>query len=180
MTKAFCVNCGAELGEDHRHCPRCGTARWVPPQTTPELRPPPGPGTQSFHPVVARPVQSPRLRLLPYIFAMGAVFWLIELAQFAAVVAAPAGRDQMQQALVNAGITQDVTTVVVFESVIGLALTAAAAALHSAAYFGLRRVRPWGWITAVIVATAWSLVLVGIPILVLLMRRDTRAAYGIS
>jgi hypothetical protein len=180
MTKAYCVSCGAELAEEHRHCPRCGTARWAPPQPTPSLRPPPGPGTQSFHPVVARPVLSPRLRLLPYIFAAGAVFWLIELAQFAAVVAAPAGRDQMHQALVAAGMTQDVSTVVILESVIGLALTVAAAALHSAAYFGLQRMRAWGWVIAVIVAAGWSLVLVGIPILVLLMRRATREAFGIS
>jgi len=33
---------------------------------------------------------------------------------------------------------------------------------------------------AVIVAAAWSLVLVGIPILVFLLRRPTRQAYGIS
>jgi len=105
---------------------------------------------------------------------------LIELAQFAAVVAAPAGRGQLQQALVNAGVTHDLSSVVVVESVLGLSIAAGAAAVHAASYFGLRAMRPWGWITAVIVAAAWSLVLVGIPILVLLLRRSTREAYGIT
>jgi hypothetical protein len=44
----------------------------------------------------------------------------------------------------------------------------------------LRTRKPWGWIMAVIVSAAWSLVLVGIPLLVFLLRRTTRAAYGIS
>jgi hypothetical protein len=35
-------------------------------------------------------------------------------------------------------------------------------------------------VVAVIVSAAWSLVLVGIPILVFLLRRPTRDAYGIS
>jgi hypothetical protein len=117
---------------------------------------------------------------LPYFFGAGAIFWLIVLTQFAAVVAAPAGRDQLHQALVTAGITRDVTTMVYVESALVLAFEVAAAALHTAAYFGLRRMRAWGWITAVIVAAAWSLVLVGIPILVILLRRTTRQAYGIS
>ena len=43
--------------------------------------------------------------------------------------------------------------------------------------FPLRK--PWGWIAAVIVAAAWSLLLVGIPMLILLSRTSTRHAYGI-
>jgi biotin transporter BioY len=54
-----------------------------------------------------------------------------------------------------------------------------AAALHATAYFGLRARKPWGWIAAVIVAAAWSLLLIGIPVLVLLIRSNTRHAYGI-
>jgi hypothetical protein len=122
----------------------------------------------------------PQRRWLPYVFAAGAVFWLIELAQFAAIVAAPAGRDQLQQALLTAGVTHDVATIVTVEAAIVLAFETLAAALHAAAYFGLRRKRPWGWITAVIVAAGWSLLLVGIPVFVLLLRRETREAYGIS
>jgi len=44
----------------------------------------------------------------------------------------------------------------------------------------LKRLRVWGWITAVIVSSGWSLVIVGIPILVLLLRRSTREAYGLT
>ena len=120
-----------------------------------------------------------RLRWLPYLFAAGAVFWLIELTQFAAVVAAPAGREQLRQALLTAGIT-NVNTMLTVEVVILASLEVAAVALHGAAYYGLRAYRAWGWVVAVIVAAAWSLLLVGIPLLVFLLRRPTRQAYGIS
>jgi hypothetical protein len=120
------------------------------------------------------------LRWLPFVFAAGAVFWLVELVQFAAIVAAPAGRDQLQQALVDAGIKQDISTVLVVESVIVFVFEGVAATLHAAAYFGLRKLRPWGWIAAVIVSAAWSLALVGIPVLVVLLRRETRQSFGIS
>jgi len=120
------------------------------------------------------------LRWLPFVFAAGAVFWLVELVQFAAIVVAPAGRDQLRQALVGAGVKQDISTVMVYESVAVFLFEGAAAALHAAAYFGLRKVRPWGWIAAVIVSAAWSIILVGIPMLVVLLRRDTRQSFGIS
>jgi hypothetical protein len=179
VTAAYCINCGAGLAEEHFFCPRCGAQRFAPPQAEPPLRPPPSPGSQPFHPVVNRPAPAPRLRWMPFVYAAGSVFWLIELAQFAAILAAPAGRDQLHQALVTAGVTQDVSTVVVVEAAIVLAFEVSAAALHAAAYFGLRAKRPWGWIAAVVVAAGWSLVLVGIPILVLLLRRTTRESFGI-
>jgi len=106
------------------------------------------------------------MRWLPFVFAAGAVFWLIELTQFAAIVAAPAGRDQLRQALVTAGVSQNVWTVVIVESVIVAAFELSAAALHAAAYFGLRRLRSWGWVAGVIVAAGWSLILVGIGLAV--------------
>src|SRR6266480_5517795 len=101
-----------------------------------------------------------RLRWLPYLFAAGAVFWLIELTQFAAVVAAPAGRDQLRQALVTAGIT-NVNTMLTVEGVILASLEVAAVALHGAAYYGLRAYRAWGWVVAVVVSSFWSLFIVG-------------------
>jgi hypothetical protein len=118
-------------------------------------------------------------RWLPYLFAAGAVFWLIELTQFAAVVAAPLGRDQLRQALVNAGITANVDTLLVVESILIGFLELVAAVLHGAAYYGLKSFRAWGWVVGVVVS-AWSLLLVGIPVLVFLLRRPTREAYGIS
>ncbi len=119
-------------------------------------------------------------RRLPFLFAAGAVFWLIELTQFAAVLAAPAGRDQLVQALVSAGVKQNLDTILVTECVIIVLFEAGAAALHAVAFYGLRRFRAWGWVTAVIAAVAWSFVLLGIPVLVFLLRRPVRQAYGIS
>ena len=121
-----------------------------------------------------------RLRWLPFLFAAGAIFWLVELAQFAAIVAAPAGRDQLIQALQQTGISGDMTTLLIADIAIVLFIEIAAASLHATAYFGLKARRPWGWIAAVIVSALWSLILLGIPVLVLLLRRTTRHAYGIS
>jgi hypothetical protein len=177
---AFCIGCGTELQPDHRYCPRCGAERWPAPEQVTAARPPPGAGTQAFAPAPPRPVASPFLRWLPFVFAAGAVFWLIQLAQFAGVVAAPAGRDQLRTALAQAGLTGDTTTFLIFQVSVVILFETSAAALHAAAYFGLRTRKPWGWIMAVIVSAAWSLVLVGIPLLVFLLRRTTRAAYGIS
>jgi hypothetical protein len=145
-------------------------------------RPPPGAGSQSFEPAPPKPpasVQPVGLRWLPFVFGAGAVFWLVQLTEFAAIVAAPAGRDQLHQALVQAGIKGDLSTLLVFEAVIFSFFLIVAAALHATAYFGLKARKPWGWIVAVIVAAAWSLLLVGIPVLVLLIRSNTRHAYGI-
>jgi hypothetical protein len=125
-------------------------------------------------------VESPSLRWLPFLFAGGAVFWLIQLVQFAAVVMAPAGRAQLQQSMVQAGLTGDMSTLLVVESAIVFVFEIVAASLHAVAYFGLRSRKPWGWIAGLVLSVAWSLVLVGIPILVLLLRRSTRRAYGIG
>jgi len=180
VTAAYCIACGQALEQEHRFCPRCGAERWDPAEAATVHRAPPGAGSPTFHGSVPRAPVAPRLRWLPFVFAAGAVFWLVELAQFAAIVAAPAGRDQLRQALTGAGIRQDITTVMVYESVAVFLFEALAAGLHAAAYFGLRRLRPWGWIAAVIVAAAWSLILVGIPVLVVLLRRETRQSFGIS
>jgi hypothetical protein len=145
----------------------------------PSTRPPPGAGSQPFEPSPPRQAPSPRLRWLPFIFAAGAVLWLVQLAQFAAIVAAPAGRDQLQQAVVQAGVKGDVSTLIVIEVAVVFFFVVAAACLHATAYFGLRAHRPWGWIAAVIVAAAWSVILVGIPVLYVLLKSSTRHAYGI-
>ncbi len=125
------------------------------------------------------PSPHPGLRWLPYLFAAGAVFWLVELTRFAAYLAAPAGRAQLEQTLVNGGVTGNVSGILAAESVIIFFFGICATVLHGAAYYGLRRVRVWGWITAVIVSAGWSVVLLGIPVLLLLLRRSTRQAYGL-
>lgn len=150
------------MAPEHLYCPRCGARRKLS-----SLRPAPersGGGT----------------KWLPYLFAAGAVFWLIELTQFAAQVAAPAGRDQLRQTLVTAGVKADVTTVLVLACGIVFFGFVLAVGLHACAYYGLRRFKPWGWVAAVMTSVAWSLVLVGIPVLVYLLQRPTREAYGIS
>jgi hypothetical protein len=96
------------------------------------------------------------------------------------MVAAPIGRDQLYQAVIKAGITSNVTLVLDLYLVIIFVVEVAAAGLHGMAYYGLKRLRPWGWVAAVIVSAAWSLVLIGIPVLVFLLRRQTRHAYGIG
>jgi len=101
------------------------------------------------------------------------------MTQFAAWLAAPVGRDQFHQTLLNGGITTDFMTILVVYASIVLTVEAAAVAAHATAFYGLRRWRPWGWIAAVVVAGAWSLVLIGIPMLVFLLQRTTRQAYGI-
>jgi hypothetical protein len=144
------------------------------------FRPPPGAGSQPFDPVPPKPVPPVSLRWLPFVFGAGAIFWLVQLAEFAAVVAAPAGRDRLRQGVEQAGATSgEVSTWIALEVVVGLFFVIAAASLHATAYFGLRRCKPWGWIAAVIVAAAWSLVVVGIPVLLVLLRSSTRHAYEI-
>jgi hypothetical protein len=129
---------------------------------------------------VQNPTPSTGLRLLPYLFAAGAVFWLVELTRFAAYLAAPAGRALLEDTLVKNGVTGDIGAILVIESVLIFFFGVSAAVLHGAAYYGLKRLRAWGWVTAVIASAGWSLVLLGIPVLVLLLRRSTREAYGIS
>jgi hypothetical protein len=175
-----CISCGTELQPEHRFCPSCGAERWIPPETVAPIKAPPGAGSQPFEAARARPAPRPGLRWLPFVFAGGAVFWLVQLVQFAAVVAAPNGRDQLRQALVQAGLTGDTTVFLTIQVALVVLFEGVAVGLHAAAYFGLRSRKPWGWITAVIVSAAWSLVLIGIPLLVFLLRRTTRAAYGIS
>lgn len=119
------------------------------------------------------------IRWLPYLFAAGAIFWLVNLTQSAALAAAPVGRAQLEQTLVSAGLTHSAPAFLVVYFVVLFVFQGTAAILHGAAFYGLRSMRWWGWVVAVIVAGAWSLVLVGIPILVFLLQRQTRQAYGV-
>ena len=119
-------------------------------------------------------------RWLPYLFAAGAIFWLVQLTQTAALAAAPVGRAQLEQTLVSAGIKSNTAALLALYFAIVVVFEATAAALHGAAYYGLRAMRWWGWVIAVIVAGGWSLVLVGIPVLAFLLQRQTRQAYGVQ
>jgi hypothetical protein len=144
------------------------------------FRPPPGAGSQPFDPVPPKAKPPAELNWLPTIFGVGAIFWLVQMARLAAVIAAPVGRDQLRQIMEHAGSPPgDVSMYVAGWLAVEMFFVIAAASLHAAAYFGLRRHQPWGWVSAVIAAAAWSLVLVGIPVLVVLVRSSTRRRYGV-
>jgi len=125
------------------------------------------------------PSPSPWLRWIPYLFAAGAIFWLVNVTQTAALAASPVGRAQLEQTLVNTGLTQHASAYLVIYFAAVLMFEVTAAGLHGAAFYGLRGMRWWGWVVAVIVAGAWSLVLIGIPMFVFLLQRQTRKAYGV-
>ena len=126
------------------------------------------------------PAPSPFLRWLPFLYAAGAVFWLVNLTQTGALAASPVGRAQLEQTLVNSGLTQNASSFLVIYFVAVVMFEVTAAGLHGAAFYGLRGMRWWGWVVAVIVAGAWSLVLIGIPVFVFLLQRATRKAYGVQ
>jgi hypothetical protein len=128
----------------------------------------------------SQPAPNRYLRWLPYFFGAGAIFWLVQLTQVAALAASPVGRDQLTQSLVNAGFTHNPSSIVTVWFILVFFFEISAVVLHGAAFYGLRRLRIWGWIAAVIVACGWCLVLIGIPLLVFLLQRQTRQAYGVS
>jgi len=177
----YCIRCGAQLDPGHRFCWSCGSARYEAAPDQPAAGPaPPSPGTQPFAaaPATERP---PSLGWLQFFFAAGAVFWLISLAQTAAVVAAPAGRAQLTQQLASAGVpATDLPFALAAYGLTAIFLGLVAATMHGVAFYGLRWRRRWGWVAAVLVAGLWSLVLVGIPFLYVLLKRSTRRAYGLD
>jgi hypothetical protein len=156
-----------------------GTPVPPPPPATP-VPPPPAPAS-------ARPGAGAATRrdadlgLLPWLYAAGAVFFLVWATQALALLLAPAGRSQLVTEMGRQGVPAGArTTVLIGYGVflIGAALTAAA--LHAGAFYGLRRRRRWGWLAAVIVAGFWTLLIVGLPVLLKLVSRDVRRAFGVD
>ena len=118
---------------------------------------------------------------LPWIYAAGAVVWLVYLAQAAGYLAARPFREQLAKQIAKMGYEGQAAAVLFWTQAAGsLLIAAVAAGVHAVAFYGLRGRRRWGWLAAVLVAGAWSLLLVGIPVLALLLRRSTRRAYGVS
>ena len=117
------------------------------------------------------------IRALSWLFAAGGVYWLVFATQSLAYLASADGRRQMAAQLTAQNL-QAASPAVTLGFSVGLALVAAA--LHAAVYYGLRARRFWAWLLAVILSIAYSLVLVGIPILYLLLRRGTRSAFGVG
>jgi hypothetical protein len=185
----FCIHCGARLEAVHRFCWNCGAARWTPegdasapaPAPQPE-RAPPTPGTSVFaHPPAASVAPVTNLGLLPWFYAAGAVLFLVEATQVLAYLLSPGGRSQLTAELSRQGVAASMQGEVLAGYAIFLVGgSLVAAALHGAAFYGLRRFRRWGWIAAVVVAALWSLLIVGIPVLVRLVSRGVRQAFGVD
>jgi hypothetical protein len=119
--------------------------------------------------------------MIAVLSAAAAVMFLVLLAQTAAVIANPHGRDSLTQILAQAGVTPaDRPSVMIVYEITLILFSLVPALLHGAAFYGLMGVRRGGWILSFLLACAWSLVLIGIPFAYLLWRRDTRAAFGLS
>jgi hypothetical protein len=176
----YCIRCGAQLDPGHRFCWRCGAARYEPQSDAPPGPAPPSPGTQPF--ATPRPLErEPVPAWFPFIYAAGAVFALLILAQNAAIVAAPTGRTQVYQQLTLGGVpANEQFSFFLAYAVTFIALPGIGAGLHAVAFYGLRGRRRWGWAAAVLVAGLWSLLLIGIPFLHTLLKPSTRRAYGLD
>jgi hypothetical protein len=184
----FCIMCGAHLETGHRFCWSCGAPRWSPDvaedeagrQAPQDQRPPPVPGTPPVEPVAVRR-DTPTLGLLPWFYAAGAVFFLVWATQALAVFVSPIGRGQLMNDIAKQGYSTALQPwVLVGQGFFVLGAALVAAVLHATAFYGLRRVRRWGWLAAVVIAGFWSLLVVGIPVLRRLLSPPIRHAYGVD
>ena len=183
---SYCINCGAPLEEQHRFCFKCGVARFET-ATAPAAE---GSGTAQAPLSTSSPIfrarqaallerVGPQLSLVGFLCAAGAVFWAILLAQTAAVIAAPAGRAGIEEVLAKSGVAPSMraASLVIYAALLIL-ICMVPMALHAIAYYTLRSRRRAGWVMGVLLAGAWSFVLIGIPFLYILLKRDVRAAFG--
>lgn len=126
-------------------------------------------------------ISRPSLGLLPWLYAAGAIVFLIEATQGLAYLLSPGGRAQLMAELARDGVAASMRSGVIGAYwIVFIGGSLVAAALHGAAFYGLRRFRRWGWISAVVVASLWSLLVVGIPVLIRLVNRNVRQAYGVD
>jgi hypothetical protein len=182
--------CGVELNPDHRFCWSCGAPRWTPEAEAgsgtgagpAEQRPPPVPGTPALTPTLPpRAQRSASLGPLPWFFAAGSIFFLVWSTEALAYFLSPTGRGQALDELAKQGYSGSTKIWgLALQAFFALGLGLMAAALHAAAFYGLRRLRRWGWLAAVVVAGFWSLLLVGIPVLRRLLSPPVRHAYGVD
>lgn len=115
------------------------------------------------------------LGVLPWLYAAGAIFCLVWATRTLAYLLAPAGRSQLT------GMSGDLRpSAVVISGFIFIGMALVAVGLHAAAFYGLRRKARWGWLAAVVVAGFWSLLIVGLPVLLRLISRNVRQSFGME
>ena len=128
-----------------------------------------------------RPKPPGHVAIIAVLSAAAAVMFLVVLAQTAALIINPLGRESVNQILVQAGATAaERPRLLVLYEIILVLVSLVPAVLHGAAFYGLMGLRRGGWVVAFLLACAWSFLLIGIPFAVVLWRRDTRAAFGLT
>ena len=181
----YCIQCGVELEPAHRFCWNCGTPRWSPPA---DAAPAAAPAPPS-RPAAPAPSSRPAARTgapvslgpLPWIYAGGAVFFLVWATQALALFVSSVGRSQLLAEMGRQGVPRAAQpSVLVAYGVLIVGGAVLAAALHAAAFYGLRRRRRWGWLSAVVVAGLWSLLIIGVPVLLRLIDRRVRQTFGVD
>jgi hypothetical protein len=116
----------------------------------------------------------------PWLYIVGAVLAFISATLSLASLVGPHGRAQVIEDLIGQGFPiRNQGAMVAIVAMVRVAAPLLGGVLHAVAFHGLRRSRRWGWVAAVVVAAAWSVLLVGIPILFLLLRRDVRNTFGL-
>ncbi len=128
-----------------------------------------------------RPKPPGHVTIIAVLSAAAAVMFLVVLAQTAALIVNPHGRDSLNQILLQSGVTAaERPSLLVLYEVVWVLASLVPAVLHGIAFYGLMGMRRAGWVIAFLLACAWSFVLIGIPFAILLWRRDTRAAFGLN
>jgi hypothetical protein len=163
-----CRRCGASLEPGHQFCWNCGARR--PPDRRDKV------GDE--RPASDRPRMPGVVAVVSFLCAGGTVVFLVWVAQMGAFLLHPGGIATLRAEMLQQGwpAPSNLTAFMVI-SVIAYAVVAA---LHLAAFVGLQRRAQLGWVMAVLVSALWSLALVGIPFLWLLLRSDTRRAFGMT
>ncbi len=114
--------------------------------------------------------------LVAIVSAVSSVMWLILLSEIAAFILNPHGRAELNRSLAQAGVSETSRTTLL---VVYAVILAVPAALHAVAFYGLIALRKAGWVVAFVLAILWSCVIIGIPFVYLLWKRDNRQVYGI-
>jgi len=192
---SYCTQCGSRLEQAHRYCWNCGTVRHTPaaepsrPPEQPVSQAPPQPRPLGSPPVARqavavageRPKPPDHITVIAVLSAAAAVMFLVFLAQTAAVIINPHGRESLNQILLQAGVKPaDRPSLLVLYEVTWVLAALIPAVLHGIAFYGLMGLRKGGWVLAFLLACGWSLLLIGIPFAILLWRRDSKAAFGLT